>query len=371
MPRRRTNVLIAAAGLGIGGAEVVIRSLVQTLDRDRFNVSVCCLKVAGPIGEALQRDGADVEVLARRGPDKADYLTVARMFRLLKAKQIEVVHSHTTDALAEAAVCRLLLPRLRLVHTFHFGNYPHLHPRQRLLERMFARISDRLVAVSEVQREQLCATYGFRTSDVYIVRNGAPPSSALSTGSFRRKVGGSDRVLIGTVATLTRQKGLPDLLRVARRLKDSGRRVRFVILGDGPMRSELESLRLELDVEDAVSFLGWVHDAASTALPDFDIFFQPSLWEAMSIATLEAMAAGKPVVATRVGENPFIIDHGVSGVLVEPADVDGMADALGRLADDAELRRRLGEAGAARFAHHFTINHMTRNYEKIYRELAE
>ena len=114
-----------------------------------------------------------------------------------------------------------------------------------------------------------------------------------------------------------------------------------------------------------------LRDDAEVAVPVFDVFFQPSLWEAMSVAILEAMAAGKPVVATRVGENPRVIADGVDGLLVDAKDVDGMAATLRRVIDDAELRRRLGSAAAAKVANQFTMTHMSRSYEKVYVELLE
>lgn len=370
MPARKVNVLIAVAGLGIGGAEVVIQNLVRTIDRSRFKVTVGCIKAAGPIGEELRRDGFDIQVLSRNGYEEPEYLTFLRMRRLLKQRRIEVIHSHTTDALADAAVCRLLSPSVKLVHTFHFGNYPHLPKRQLQIERVFARFASRLVAVSEIQRAQVIAALGLRPSDIGRVWNGVPFGPVRANGSFRNSVGTADRVLIGTVATMIRQKGLPDLLAVARKLRESGRRVRFVVLGDGIMRGELEDLRRQLGVEDTVVFTGWVKGASTVAVPEFDIFFQPSLWEAMSIAVLEAMAASVPVVATRVGENPYIIEHEKDGLLVEPRDVDGMARELARLVDDAAMRRRLGVAGSKKVSMQFTVEHMTRAYERIYQELA-
>ncbi len=104
------------------------------------------------------------------------------------------------------------------------------------------------------------------------------------------------------------------------------------------------------------------------ALPEFDVFFQPSLWEAMSIAVLEAMAAGRAIVATRVGENRHVIEHGIDGLLAEPGDLDGMTKALARVVGDADLRRRLGDAAAKKASEQFTVDHMARAYERMYLE---
>jgi glycosyltransferase involved in cell wall biosynthesis len=155
-------------------------------------------------------------------------------------------------------------------------------------------------------------------------------------------------------------------MRVARKVIDGGHKARFVVVGEGKLRAELEALARSLGVENDVLLTGWVPHAAQTALPHFDVFFQPSLWEAMSMVILEAMAAGKPIVATRVGENPHIIEEGVDGLLVDPKDVDGMAAALVRLIGDEMMRRRLGSAGRRKVVERFSVAHMTRAYEEIY-----
>lgn len=366
MSERKLNLLILVAGLGAGGAEVEIKHLVHALDRRRFNVTVRCIEAAGMIGEKLIRDGVEVVVLADPGRQKPDYLTFIKLRRLIRAKRLDIVHNHTTDALADAAVCRMLTPRLKLVHTFHFGNYPHADRRNLRIERIFCRIAGKLVAVGEVQRQQIRSTFGLRDAAIQTVWNGVPYEAVVPDGSFRRLVGGTDRVLIGTIATLIPQKGLPDLIKVAQRLREIERRVLFVIVGEGALRPELETLRDRLGLTDSVVLPGWIKNASKVALPEFDVFFQPSLWEAMSIAVLEAMAAGRAIVATRVGENSHVIEHGIDGLLAEPGDLDGMTKALARVVGDADLRRRLGNAAAKKASEQFTVDNMARAYERIY-----
>jgi len=261
-----------------------------------------------------------------------------------------------------------MMPRLKLVHTFHYGNYPHRERKLMWLERIFSKLVNRLIAVGEMQRRQLIKLYGFTEQKIGMVRNGIS-TSCHNEASFRARIGADNRILIGTIATFIEQKGLFDLLAVASHLRDSGDNALLVVVGDGPLRPKLERMRRELGLDDSVIFTGWVLNAAEEALPAFDIFFQPSLWEAMSIVILEAMAAGKAIVATRVGENPFIIEDKVDGLLVEPRNIEGMATALGRLIKDAKLRQRLGKEAERKSAQHFTTELMTRAYEDIYFEV--
>lgn len=256
------------------------------------------------------------------------------------------------------------MPGLRLVHTFHFGNYPHTRPRIIWMERIFARCADRLFAVGEVQRQQVRAVHRLADKRIETIWNGVvlPAVAARNTDAAPP--------VVGTIATFIEQKGLSDLLHVVRRLRDRGVEARFVVVGDGPLRPELEALRATLGLDNVVTFPGWITDAALVALPSFDVFFQPSLWEAMSVVVLEAMAAAKPVVATAVGETPHVIEHGVSGLLVQPRDIDGMATALSRLLEDRPLRQRLGTGARRRVEGSFTVEHMTRAYERVYRAVC-
>lgn len=360
----KTNVLILASSLRIGGAETVIQQLALTLDRRRFNVTVCYLKEPGQIGPELIAAGVDVVGILNS--ERADYFTFRKLIRVIQSRRIDVVHTHTTHGLVDATICKLFQWQLRVLHTFHFGNYPHTRPRIILMERVFSRFADRLFAVGEFQRQQLKALFGFGDDRIRTLHNGVRLFEREPDRDLRARIGAEGCVLIGTIATLIEQKGLFDLLRVARRLVDAGAPVKFAVVGEGLLRPRLEAMRAELKLEDTVSFVGWVTHAAERTLPVFDVFFQPSLWEAMSIVILEAMAVGKPIVASRVGENPVVIQDGVNGLLVNAKDIDGMASALLRLVGDPELRQRLGAEAARTAAERFSVEHMTRAYEQAY-----
>jgi glycosyltransferase involved in cell wall biosynthesis len=370
-PERRIKLMLTIDGLGLGGAEMVVRDLARHLDRDWFDVCICCTKgIGGTVGETLLSEGYDLFVLPGQRHGRVDYWSSLKLRRAIRQREVDIVHTHATSALFDAGLCKLTLPRVKVVHTFHYGNYPYESWRRHILEGLLSRVFDRLVAVGWEQRRQIQATYKLSNGGFDTIWNGiVPVPPAAPPDEFRSNVGTGDRLLVGTVAKLIHQKGLDHLLRVARKCVDAGRRMHFVIVGGGPLREALEQQIRELDLVDTVTLTGWIPDAAARAVPAFDVFFQPSRWEAMSIATIEAMASGKPTVATRVGDNPHVLVDGKSGLLVEPGDIDAMVAALCRM-DDAGLREQMGRAAREDFERRFAIEHMIRGYERVYRELA-
>ena len=125
MTERPIQLMILASSLWIGGAETVIRHLALNIDRQRFRVTVCHLKQRGHIGEELAAAGVDMVGIAEGPPTKVDYFTFRKVLRIVRARKIDVIHTHTAHGLVDACLCKLFSPGVRVVHTFHFGNYPH------------------------------------------------------------------------------------------------------------------------------------------------------------------------------------------------------------------------------------------------------
>ncbi len=368
-PARRPRIMLTIDGLAIGGAEMVVRDLAYSIDRESFDVSVCCTLGLGAIGEKLVADGIDAFVVPGRRHHTVDYLSPLKLRRAVKERNIDIVHTHAPAALLDAAACKIMMPGLKLIHTFHYGNYPYESWRHHLLEGLSSRAVDKLIAVGFEQRRRLQECYRLGESRIGTVWNGLRVERADPDAEFRARIGTGDRLLVGTIAKLIEQKGLDDLLTVARRCRDAGLPMQFVIVGGGPLRATLEQRRRELGLDDMVVITGWLENAATRVLPAFDVFFQPSRWEAMSIAILEAMANAKPIVATRVGDNAHVLEDGVTGLLVDSGNVSSMVSALTRAADPA-LRQALGTAALARFTDKFTLEHMVHAYEDVYRQLA-
>ena len=165
--------MLTIGGLGLGGAEMVVNDLARHLDKNKFDISICCTKgLGGEVGEELLHDGYDLCVLPGQHDDRVDYFTALKLRRVIKQKQIDIIHTHATSALLDAAPCRLTMPGLKLIHTFHYGNYPYESWRHHLLEGLCARTVDRLIAVGIEQRERILQTYKLRKSRIDTIWNG-------------------------------------------------------------------------------------------------------------------------------------------------------------------------------------------------------
>jgi L-malate glycosyltransferase len=209
-----------------------------------------------------------------------------------------------------------------------------------------------IVAISESIRFQLQAG-GIPSARIKTIYEGLDLS-----GFPRRQHAGvqrtNDTIIIGSVAHLSPEKGLSHLIEAASLIPDARSQMRFVIVGDGECREELERQVRERNLEDCFYFAGF-QNQTSTYLYSFDIFVLPSLSEGLSSSILSAMAASLPVIATDVGGIPELIRHEQEGLLVSPGDPISLAQAIQRLCRDSEGRLRMGRSGRARVEERFTL----------------
>lgn len=366
------NIMLLGSALHVGGAERVIANLAKFLNPAKFNVTVCHLKELGDIGAELKACGHSVVEPPSTRHGIRRYFSFQALGRVLEEHRIELVHTHTTYAMSDTFLCRYLrLQRVRSIHSFHFGNYPHCPFRYRMLEWVASRSVDRLVAVGEEQSAVIMKTYGLPIGSLDVIVNGVVDVKPNPDTDWSKRLHGENCTVIGTICTFIEQKGLPDLLRVAQAMRAHSKQVVFVVVGDGPLRRELEQECVRLDLQNTVLFAGWKSGAAITMMPLFDIFFQPSLWEAMSMVVLEAMAASKPVVVTDVGDNRHVVSHGETGFVVPARDVSRMVDALLLLIRSPERRKAFGYAGRRRYEEKYTVQVMTQRYEALYSRVLE
>jgi glycosyltransferase involved in cell wall biosynthesis len=260
---------------------------------------------------------------------------------------------------------------MRHVYTEH-NLWARYHPVTYLANRMTYGRNDHVFAVSEEVRTSIRVSLGTRPAPVVeTLYQGLEPSAAglwEQPDGVRGELGISpDAPLAGTVGSLTPKKSHETLLRATRLARRSLPDLRVAVVGQGPMAGALHRRAAELAVEDAVAFVGYREDAARVASA-FDVFVLSSRHEGLPVALLEAMAAGRPVVATRVGGVPEVVRDGGEGILVPPGDPEALAAAMVTVLVDSDLQARLGEA-ARRRAADFDIRRTVRRHEEVYARL--
>lgn len=367
----KINLMFSIGGLHHGGAERVIESMCKHLNPERYSISICWRVARGHIGEELKAIGFDVIGLPELDPNVTPYRRFRVLKKLLKDARIDIIHTHDRGALADAVQCRLMGAKAKIVHTFHFGNYPHLKKRYLLMDMVFSRFAHRLVAVGYEQAKSIQRALHLDETRLSTLYNGVEQASTESESDLVSvyRNASRDPVIIGSISTLTNQKGLFVLLDAASILRDKGANFVFVIAGDGPLRAELENRVQQLDLGKFVHFLGWVPNAAKELLHSLDVFCQSSLWEANSIVLLEAMSVGLAIVTTDVGESKHVIEQKVCGLIAEPGRPDSLAEALEELVNDRHKREVMGRLARSKFEKEYTVDNMARNYEAVYEEM--
>ncbi|MEX1248233.1 MAG: glycosyltransferase family 4 protein [Anaerolineales bacterium] len=229
-----------------------------------------------------------------------------------------------------------------------------------------SRLCSVMVAVSSQVREYAVQREGARASRLVVIPNGIEPLSKKKDAGIARKELGipANGLLFLTLGRLTNQKGHTHLLDAIALVAPGHSELRFVFAGDGPQRIDLEKKATDLGIVDKVLFLG-VRDDVANLLFAADVFVQPSLWEGLSLALLEALFAGLPVVATRVEGVVDVVEEGKSALLVPPGDAGALAAALERIIEDEKLRQRLGRAGQERATADYSIEKMCKAYEAL------
>lgn len=341
------RVLWLTKGLGRGGAEILLLGLASAMHRPDISLDVgYTLGHKSALVGQLQAAGVRVHKL---GEGAAPWPVQLR--HLLAHGDYDIVHSH---APLVGSAARLLAPRNAvLLHTEH-NMWQRYHPATRLANAVTIGRNELVWAVSDQVGESIRPPAVMRRPVVEVMLHGVD-LTAVRSGSLAREEA-LDRLRIhdggfvfGTVGNLTPKKDQGTLLEAFARVRSQIPGCWLVVVGTGPREVELRTLSRQLGIEQAVRFLGMREDVEDL-LPGFDTFVLSSLHEGLSIALIEALAAGVPVVATRVGGIPQLIAHGENGLLVPARDVSRLARTMAGLVSDEAERKRLAAAGPVRAA---------------------
>jgi glycosyltransferase involved in cell wall biosynthesis len=363
----RIKVMLLAVGLGVGGTETHLLELASGIDRSKFDVVVCSLKSGGCLVEELLHRGVRVVNLA--GAGKFDVRVLFRFWKLIRQERPDVVQSFLFWANLSARLVRRLSKRVRVVCSYH-DEIVSEGRLVRIIDRLTFRWSDGVVCCSDAVRRSVSACLGAPAARQTIIPFGIDVGRfAASDRATREELGlRVDGPIVGTVCRLVEpKKGLSVLLQSVALLKgrSGDSECQLLIVGEGPARASLEALSEELGLANRVRFAGARRDIPRI-LPLLDVFVLPSFYEGFGIAILEAMAAGKPVVATTVGGVPEFVAAGETGLLVEPGNPAAIAEAIACLLGDREQARQMGLRGRTRVAQQFQMTTVVRQHEQIY-----
>jgi glycosyltransferase involved in cell wall biosynthesis len=350
----RNGVTHVSLGLHVGGMEKLLVEFARHADRRQYDLQFISLTSKGDAAEQIEQLGWPVIALNQRpGLEPKTSFQLARLFRLTKPR---IVHTHNTKPLIYAAPAAHLLGIPTLIHTRH-GQRHGATRGQNFLFNMAASWADKIVSVSRDSTE-LAARQRMPREKLLTIHNGI--DLTLFPVAVPRPNGP-----VVFVGRLSPEKDVPTLLRATAIAASVEPSFRLHLAGDGPCLPELQRLVKQFFIADHVTFLGQTANVAQL-LADASLLVLSSLTEGISLALLEAMACGLPVVATAVGGNTEVVMDGETGLLVRPGSPPALAEAMLKLYRNSDLARQMGRAGRQRVEDHFDSRRMVAQYESLY-----
>ncbi len=348
----------------VAGAEVLTREIVRRLG-NRIVPTLFCLDAVGSIGESMRRDGIDLVCFDRK-PGR-DWRVSLRMVRAIRKRRLDLLHAHQYSPFFYAALAKALcLGRPKLILTEHGRHFPDLvSPRRRAVNRLVLdHLADAVTACCRFSADGLRKRDGFAGARIEIIENGIDVDRyfpAPRKSEARRTILHVARHHpVKDQATLLRGFAL-----VANDLND----VDLVMVGDGPLRDDLEEMARELRLQHRIRFLG-IRSDISQLMQQADVFALTSLSEAASLTLLEAMASARPVVVTDVGGNGEIVRHEREGLLIPRGNAAACAAAFRQLFNNPKWACSLGEAGRRRVEEHYRLERSVERYFELYRRVV-
>ena len=348
----------------VGGAERLLVELIRGLDRSKFLPELCCLKYPGPLGELLAK-----EVPAFTGllSHKYDFGVLRRLTRLMRSRRIDAVITVGTggDKMFWGRLAGWFSGAPVICSALHSTGLPD---RVEFPNRLLAPITDAFIAVAESHGVYLTQHEGCSARKVRAIPNGVDtrvfhprwPDPAL-----KKELGlEDDAPVAGIVAALRPEKNHELFLTSAKRILQDVPGARFLVVGDGPQRAQLQARAKELSIADSVDFLGTRNDIAGV-LSVMNVLLLTSHMEANPVSIMEAMSGELPVVATNVGSVSETVLDGRTGYLTAPGDADEIASRVIELWGDPQKAAQMGRAGREHILAHWSLDGMIEGYQDL------
>lgn len=362
---KKIKLLHIVYSLEMGGLENFVVNFLKELDRKQFEVSVCCFK-RGVLEDNIKEMGIDVHYFNKR--KGIDLLLFFQIANLLRRKNIDIVHTHNPCPWLYGGVGAILAGIKALVHTEH-SNISVKQKKLAVAERLLSKFTSVVVGDSVKVSNYLVEKQRIKKEKVVTILNGIDVAKFKKEAGLVRKSNvlkiSNDAKVIGIVGRLEAVKDHNTLINAFSEVAKNNTSLFLVIVGDGSLRKKLETKVAMKKLSQKVLFMGNCQNVHEI-LKVIDLFVLCSLSEGLSLALLEAVASGIPVVATRVGGNSEVIVDGETGFLVSPGNFVELAQKMACLLENRHLAKSFAEKGRIRIEERFNLVKMVKLYEEIY-----
>jgi sugar transferase (PEP-CTERM/EpsH1 system associated) len=368
MGSTKINILHLIQGLEVGGLEYMTVSLLKGLDRTRYQTSVCCYDTLGSLAQAFN-GSINIHYLKRK--HGIDYSYPFKLANLLKKERIQILHLHNSTAFFYGVIAGKVAGVPAIVYTEHARDvFPNV--RVKIADKILSLFTDKVIVVADFLKKNLVRYERFNPSKIMTIYNGIDEARfrlKKEPAEIKRELGiPAFNRIIGIVARLDPIKNHKSLITAMHTVIKEFPSTALLIIGDGPLRDELVSFVRERRLEEHIKFLG-IRNDVPRLLSVLDIFVLCSVSEGLPLTLLEAMAAGKPIIATNVGGIPEVVDHNSNGLLIPPDDTEALSDAIVELLRDREKAGKLGMMAKRKFESNFSLSTMVKKYEEVYDSL--
>jgi len=376
------KVLLLVSTRGLFGAENVILELSKQLPLYEFEPHIGILENYRGLHYALEEEAKKNSLLVKifHCKGKFDIRTVFEIRKYVRQNQIILIHSqgYKSNFYSLLSGSNTKIKRIATCHNW-LGNGIKMKFYENL-DKLLLNNFDKLIAVSDILRDEIIRNR-IPKEKVMVINNGVDiekfrlqavgdePDATSYRLQVRKSLGiGEDEKVVGTVGRLSKEKGHIYLLEAVAKVISEFPAIKLLIVGDGPLKKALQATSSRLHLEDKVIFTGVRNDIPGI-LSIMDIFVLPSLKEGVPIALLEAMAAQKPIVATKVGAVPNLIEDKKMGLLIEPKDADAIANSIISLLKDEVMKKAIAINALEKVKNEFSSSIMAQRYSEVYKEI--
>jgi len=359
------KILYFITDLDIGGAEQLLFLTLKNLNRQKYKPTVCCL-YGGELVREIEK--LDIEVIDLNTRSKFDLRSLFKLRNLFKKEKFDIVHTHLFHANVVgrivAYVCRVPIVISTLHYAFSYNGKFGI-----FLERFTSRLADRIIVVSNAVKKFCINEIGISEDRLQLIYNGIDidiiKNSLSYSPTLKEQMSLNNHFIIGCIGRFEEVKGHRYLLQAVAETMKNYSRIKVLLVGSGSLKSNLKKMANELGISEATIFLDKRRDIVQI-LDSIDLYVMPSLQEGLSITLLEALAMGKPVIATAVGGNPEVIVDGESGLLIPAKDYRALSGAIISLLNNRQKAKQLGLKAMERVSKEFDIKKAVQKIESLY-----